>query len=65
MVSKTTITSGSKVIPPVKRQIYLDKLILETSQIYPTKEESEEEALKMEEEVFKAHSGAISISTLF
>lgn len=54
---KPIITTGSKKVPQFKRQIYLDKLLLETNQIYPTKGESAEEALKLEEEVFRANQG--------
>ncbi|KAK6620030.1 hypothetical protein RUM44_006430 [Polyplax serrata] len=56
---KPTIREGSKQIPPVKRQIYLDKLLLETSQIYPTKEEAAAEALRLEDDIFRAHSGSM------
>lgn len=47
-------------MPRVKRQIYLDKLLIETSKIFPTKAEAAEEAVKLEQELFKLHSGTIT-----
>lgn len=56
---KPSIKEGSKQISRIKRQACLEKLLIETNKIYPMKCESAEEALKLEEEIFRAHSGSL------
>ncbi|KAL0267965.1 UNVERIFIED_CONTAM: hypothetical protein PYX00_010080 [Menopon gallinae] len=55
---KPMVMEGTKQVPRLKRQIYLDKLLVETNKIFPTKGEAAEEAVKLEQEIYKLHSAS-------